>query len=96
MDARPARGSCESLIFRKLGQELRFSWRNVVSLNQTATAIEVLMKPTGIALIPLRVFDSPEETETWMEFIQKHMTANKASHAPSEPEPGAASSAHEG
>ena len=72
----------EHLIFRKLGQELRFSWPSVVSVSRTATGIEVLMQPTGIAIIPARIFDRPEELQEWIRFIQEHSTASKASAIP--------------
>jgi len=61
------------LIFRKVGQELRFSWDNVATLNEAEDVIEVIMVPMGIARIPKRIFSSAEELRTWMLFIQGRM-----------------------
>ena len=60
------------LAFRKLGQELRFDWACVADLRETADAIEVLMRPTGIALIPKRIFKDPDEMQSWIRFIEAH------------------------
>jgi len=62
----------ENLIFRKLGQELRFSWQNVEKINITPASIEVLMRPTGLAIIPTRIFDGSEEREEWIRYIENH------------------------
>ncbi len=79
--ADPVPCSCEftenQIIFNKLGQEFRCNWENVVGVRQTDTNIEILMKPTGIAWIPIRAFDSPEEIQAWMDFIQTHTTTHQ-------------------
>jgi hypothetical protein len=69
----------EHLAFRKLGQELRFDWRTVKTVSLTPSAIEVVLAPTGIALIPRRIFSSPEELQQWYRFIEDHRAANTAS-----------------
>jgi hypothetical protein len=63
------------LIFRKVGQEVRFSWDNAATLNETEDVIEVVMAPMGIAQIPKRIFSSADELQAWMTFIQEHMRA---------------------
>jgi hypothetical protein len=75
--------SCEyeldenGLVFRKLGQELRFSWFNVMKMNESDNAIEVIMQPMGIAIIPKRIFGGPDEIKKWIQFIEEHKTSNK-------------------
>ncbi len=65
------------LIFRKLGQELRFAWDNIASIKESETSIEVIMAPSGIAMIPTRIFSSPEQQRIWMSFIQEHARRDK-------------------
>jgi hypothetical protein len=60
------------LACRYLGQELKFSWGNVDKLNDADDSIEVIMKPTGIAIIPKRIFEEPAELQKWIQFIEDH------------------------
>lgn len=60
------------LVFRQLGQELRFSWANVKDSNITNESIEVIMQPAGIAIIPKKIFADASEAKEWIEFIEKH------------------------
>ena len=62
----------ECLIFRQLGTEVRFSWQNVKNVTETPRSIELVMEPTGIAMIPKRVFDNPETIREWLRFITQH------------------------
>lgn len=39
---------------------------------ETADAIKVLMRPTGIALIPKRIFKDADEMQSWIRFIEAH------------------------
>ena len=71
---KPVSSECEidekGLAFRSLGQELSFSWKNVQALNQTNDSIEVIMKPTGIFIIPKRIFGEPAELQEWINYIE--------------------------
>ena len=77
----PIRTECEidehGLAFRKMGQEIRFSWANVKVLNETTKYLEIMMEPTGIAIIPKRIFAEPEEIHKWIEYIEDHKGSNK-------------------
>lgn len=70
--------SCEyeldeaGLVFRKMGQEIRFSWGGVKKINDTSDAIEVITEPLGIAIIPKRIFPDPAELQEWVAFIKSH------------------------
>lgn len=61
------------LVFRKMGEELRFSWANAREVIDTDDSVEVIMEPTGIAVIPKRIFDEPAELQEWVKFIRDHM-----------------------
>ena len=61
------------LVHRTQGPGPRFSWDNVVTLNETEDNLELIMSPIGIALIPKRVFSSPQELADWTRFILEHM-----------------------
>lgn len=65
------------LAFRRQGQESRFSWASVQSLKNTDDYIELTMQPTGIAVIPKRIFADPAELQTWLVFMEEHR-ASKA------------------
>jgi hypothetical protein len=67
------------LAFRKFGEEMKFSWRNVVDLVETPENLEVTMQPTGIAVIPKRIFETQEELRQWTDFIEKHRRSNHTS-----------------
>ncbi len=56
-----------------MGEELRFSWANAREVIDTDDSVEVIMEPTGIAVIPKRIFDEPAELQKWVEFIRDHM-----------------------
>ena len=73
----------EGFLFSTMGQELRCSWRNVTQLVETADSLEIIMKPTGIAIIPKRIFSDPSELQQWMMFIDQHKEADNPS-APGE------------
>lgn len=66
------------LVFRKMGQELKFSWTSVTVLIDTVDSIEVIMEPTGIAIIPKRIFTEPAELQEWIAFIEDHKKTDKA------------------
>lgn len=66
----------DGLVFRKMGQEVRFSWTNVTDIIKTTDSIQVLMKPTGIAIIPKRIFESPQELQDWIAYIEDHRGFN--------------------
>lgn len=67
------------LIFRQLGQEMKFSWGNVQEIIQTDNSIEVLMKPIGIVIIPKRIFSKPTEWQAWVTYIYEHIGSNNPS-----------------
>ena len=69
------------LAFRKAGQEVRFAWNNVVAIMETANAFEVIMSPTGIAIIPKRIFSSSDQQRTWIVYIQEHTSREKLMQA---------------
>lgn len=54
---------------RKMGQEIRFSWDGVVEVSAEDDAIVLITEPAGVAIIPLRIFSSPEERDLWWVFI---------------------------
>lgn len=70
--------SCEyemdgkGLVFRKMGQELHFSWSGAKQLIETNDSIELIMEPTAIAIIPKHIFENPEEQQEWVDFIKSH------------------------
>jgi hypothetical protein len=64
--------SNDGIVFRQFGQELRFSWVSVAGVKVTETSIDVKMTPAGIAVIPTRIFGSPQEQKSWVAFIHEH------------------------
>lgn len=60
------------LVFRKMGQEIRFSWGGVKEVNANGDVIEVITEPFGIAIIPKRIFLDPAELQEWVTFIKSH------------------------
>ena len=68
------------LTFRRLGQEMRFSWANVKTLNVTQDAIEIIMQPMGLSVIPKRIFDGPDELQDWVRFIEEHKASANTLH----------------
>jgi hypothetical protein len=60
------------LVFRKQGQEVRFSWGNVRELRDTGEWLELVMEPKGVALIPKRAFGSPGEQWQWVSHLEEH------------------------
>jgi len=83
---RPVPGEYEvdeqGLAFRKMGQEVRFAWSGVVEINETDAAIELVTKPTGVAMIPKRIFSDAGEAEEWLAFIRGHSHTADAVSAP--------------
>lgn len=67
----------DGLAFRKMGQEVRFSWSNVTDIIKTTHSIEVHMKPLGIAILPKRIFESDQELQDWLSFIENHRGSNQ-------------------
>ncbi len=68
----------DGLVFRKMGQEMKFSWTRVTVLIDTVDSIEVIMDPTAIAIIPKRIFTEPAELQEWIAFIEDHKNRDKA------------------
>jgi hypothetical protein len=67
----------DGFIFRKLGQDLKFSWKNVQSVTEKPDLVEIIMQPIGIAVLPKRAFSSNEEIQSWISFIEKKSGANQ-------------------
>lgn len=67
----------DGLVFRKMGQEIRFSWGNVTEVIKTTDSIEVHMRPSGIAILPKRIFESGQELQDWLTFIENHRGSNR-------------------
>lgn len=61
------------LIFRQLGQEMKFSWGNAQEVIQTDNSIEILMKPIGVTIIHNRIFSEPAEWQAWVTYIYEHI-----------------------
>jgi len=61
----------EGLVFRKLGQELKFAWSTVKEVIEKPDSIEIIMEPTAIAIIPTRIFENSEEKNQWVDYIEK-------------------------
>ncbi len=78
--------SCEyeidesGIAFRRLGQEIRFSWSVVQDVVYTDRYIEIGFAPTGVTLIPKSIFDGTELAE-WTEFIETHRPPAPRAHA---------------
>jgi hypothetical protein len=63
----------DALVFRKMGHELRLSWQSVVRFEDSPTTLDVFTQPTGLAMIPKRIFTGDDEVREWTEFIKQHM-----------------------
>lgn len=63
----------DALVFRKLGQELRLSWQSVVRVDDSPQSLDVYTEPTGLAMIPKRIFTDDDELNEWREFIEQRM-----------------------
>ncbi|NQT18785.1 MAG: YcxB family protein [Planctomycetes bacterium] len=66
----------DGLAFRQLGNEVRFSWANVVEVNDRKNAVEIVVKPTAIAIIPKRIFDGADDLQKWIKFIEDRRELN--------------------
>ena len=60
----------ESLIFRRMGTELRFDWNGVKEINEGDKDIEFVIDKGGIAIIPNRAFANPQERQEWLDFVK--------------------------
>jgi len=61
------------LVYKALGQEIKFSWSNAQDFTCTGDSIEIIMAPIGIAMIPNRIFENTREFDQWMKFIEDHI-----------------------
>lgn len=61
--------SHQGVIFKQLGQEFKFDWKNVRQFNNRDNALELIMEPAAVALIPKRVFSGSEECRKWIDYI---------------------------
>ena len=59
-----------NLIFRKLGNEIRFKWDKVEKIIENENDIEVRIANGGIAVIPNRIFSEAEQRNEWLNFIK--------------------------
>lgn len=65
----------EGVIFKQLGQEFKFDWKNVRQFNNRDNELELVMEPAAVALIPKRVFSGDEESQKWIDCIKDHTSA---------------------
>jgi hypothetical protein len=65
----------EYLIFRKMGAETRFNWDIVKELKENVHDIEIRMEPSGIAIIPHRIFKDQIQREEWINFVKDKIEA---------------------
>lgn len=68
----------EGLVFRSLGREVKFAWNTVASVRETDDFIEVVIEPTGIAVLPKRIFAGSEEAGEWVRFIEERRRCARA------------------
>jgi hypothetical protein len=61
------------LIFRYMGNELRFNWANVTEIKENLDDIEIHSKADGFALIPHRIFEDQIQIEDWKDFIKERV-----------------------
>lgn len=60
-------------IYRKKKQEVSFSWDGVSEVMETDTSIELILEPPSIVVIYKRIFNSPEQLQSWLTFIREHV-----------------------
>lgn len=65
------------LAYRKAGQEIRFEWSHVAAIKENEGDIEITMVPAGIAVIPKRIFETPDQQKDWVSFIREHASREK-------------------
>lgn len=68
------------LSFSRDGQEIRFNWETVQTISIDDSYIEVIMEPKGIALLPLRIFDTEELKDEWIHTMYSYMNSKKGMH----------------
>ena len=61
----------ESIIFRRIGTEIRFKWDNVQKIIENDKDIEFRISNGGIAVIPNRIFSSAEQKVEWLNFAKR-------------------------
>jgi hypothetical protein len=90
--ADPVEAECEladdALVFRKMGHELRLSWKTVVRIEDSATTLDIFTQPMGLAMIPKRIFAGTDEINEWVEFIKQHMEQGQQPSQPIAGKPG--------
>lgn len=64
--------TAQGIVFRQLGQQIMFDWGNVRKFSCSESALELIMEPVAVALIPRRIFSRSEEAQKWIDYIKDH------------------------